>query len=168
MADDEQPVLHRSSDKVVERGQQNLDKWLRRRQLRVARKGQRRNLEPKPPRNKGWTRDSYEYWDDLDHEQRERIMPLDEGHRRRLIEQAAFKRSTSGSEPAESRATRLQGQSATVVSVSSGLCTVERDGVSIQCRLRSRLTAKESPYTNAVAVGDAVVVQDDGADGGII
>ena len=55
-----------------------------------------------------------------------------------------------------------------VVSVSSGLCVVEIDGVRLQCRLRSKLTVAETSFTNVVAVGDQVIVSDDGSGGGII
>jgi ribosome biogenesis GTPase len=52
--------------------------------------------------------------------------------------------------------------------VSSGLCTVELVGAKLQCRIRSKLTVMETPFTNAVAVGDEVEVSDDGAGGGIV
>ena len=57
---------------------------------------------------------------------------------------------------------------AKVVSVSSGLCVVEIDGVRLQCRLRSNLTVAETSFTNVVAVGDQVIVSDNGSGGGII
>ncbi len=91
-------------------------------------------------------------------------MPIDERDRRLAIESAAFRgisipvsqTSTPGAVPW------------TVVSVASGLCVAEREGEWIRCRIRSRLTAQESAYTNVVAVGDRVVVADDSAGGGII
>ncbi len=163
-SDEQQPKSHRSSDKVVRDYERAVEKSARRQRLKSARKGQRRNLEPKPPRRKNWDVASVDEWDELDLDPRERIMPIDELDRRRAIENAAFG-GTRASAPHELEA---EVAPATVVSVASGLCIVERDGERLQCRIRSGLTAKESAYTNAVAAGDRVVVTDDGAGGGII
>ena len=130
-------------------------------------KGQRRNLKPRPPRKKDWTLDEYEDWDRHDEPLRERIMPIDENDRRRDLERAAFRAaavppSTAG--PAQV----ATGGPGTVVSVSSGVCVVEIGATRLRCRPRSGLTAAESSFTNAVAVGDRVVVIGDGSGGGTI
>ena len=94
-------------------------------------------------------------------------MPIDEKDRRRALEQAAFR--TAATQPSSDRPvqTTVDG-SGKVVSVSSGLCIVEIDGARLQCRMRSDLTAAETSFTNVVAVGDQVIVSDDGSGGGII
>ena len=168
MANHEQPGRHRNSDKLATNVDGNVEKAVRRGRMKAVRKRQRRNLEPKPPRKKDWTLERYEDWDDLDYERRERIMPLDEGDRRRAIEQAAFKDSTGQSSPDNRRATAAEGRLGTVVSVSSGLCAVELGEATLLCRIRSKLTSAETPFTNVVAVGDRVAVSDDRASGGII
>ncbi len=131
------------------------------------RKGQRRNLKPKPPRRKNWNAEEYEEWDEHDHEVRERIMPMDEQDRRRALEQAAF-RAAAGTPTAEGSLQTPADSIGKVVSVSSGLCVVEIDGARLPCRVRSDLTAAETPFTNVVAVGDHVAVTGDGSGGGII
>ena len=131
------------------------------------RKGQRRNLKPKPPRKKNWTTEEYDDWDQHGHEVRERIMPMDELDRRRALERAAF-RDADAPPIAERTIQAPSDGTGKVVSVSSGLCAVEIDGARLQCRVRSDLTAAESPFTNVVAVGDHVTVTGDGSGGGII
>lgn len=167
-ADEQQPKRRRSSDEPVDDIENIFEKGARRRRLRAAGEGQRRNLEPKPPRKRDWELASVDEWDELDLEPRERIMPIDERDRRRAIEAAAFKKASAKREQTAADVPESHVTPATVVSVASGLCIVERDGIRLQCRIRSRLTAKESPFTNAVAAGDEVVVSDDGAGSGTI
>ena len=162
-----EPWDEKATDKVVAHTK-NTTKGLRRRKLQVARKGVRRNLGPKPPRQKNWTLDHYEEGDEVDHEQHERIMPIDEGARRQVIEQAAFGDPTAQPKPSDRRVQPDNGLRGIVISVSHGQCTVESDETKLQCHIRSVLSAKETPYTNAVAVGDEVIVSVDGAGGGII
>ena len=95
-------------------------------------------------------------------------MPIDEGDRRQEIERAAFRNRTAQSRPSKQRAKPVEGHRGTVISVSSGLCTMESDEIKLQCHVRSALTSVETPYTNTVAVGDEVIVSDDGAGGGIV
>ena len=167
LANNRQPERHSDSDGLVKNVPANFEKAIRGRRLQKALKGKRRNLEPKPPRKKDWTRESYDSWDDSNLDQRERIMPIDERDRRRSLEQAAFK--DPGAQPVpKKRAPVAPDGPGTVVSVSSGLCVVELAGTRLQCRIRSKLTAAETSFTNVVAVGDEVRVSDDGSGGGII
>ena len=165
MANNEQPDRHRNSDKTVE---STYAKDIRRRRLRTVRRGQRRNLEPKPPRENNLKLERYEDWDDLDHGPYERIMPIDERERRRAIEQAAFKDSAVQPGPNNRGAPVADGRLGTVISVSRGVCAVEFAGARLRCRISGKLTAMETPFTNVVAVGDEVGVSDDGAGGGIV
>ena len=163
----ERPEHHRNSDKRLSRTEGHEAQRSQSRRAKRMRKGQRRNLKPKPPRRKDWALEEYEDWDQHDHPVRERIMPIDENDRRRGLERAAFKADVTPSSAA-SPARGAGGGSGTVVSVSSGLCVVEIDGARLQCRLRSGLTAAETSFTNVAAVGDRVVVSDDGSGGGIV
>ena len=124
-------------------------------------------MNPKPPRKKDWTPERGEDWDALGHELRERIMPIDERDRRLALERAAFKAPVAQPAPSKPAPVAPAGLG-TVVSVSSGLCVVELAGANLHCRVRSKLTAAETSFTNAVAVGDEVMVSDDGAGGGIV
>ena len=135
------------------------------RRLRVARKGQRRNLRPRPPRKKDWDVLPSE-WEDSDHDLRERIMPIDENDRRRTLEKTVLGATQMKPSP-HSRSPITAGEVGTVVSVNRGLCVVEINGVRLQCRIRGKLTAAETSFTNAVVVGDEVKVSNDGSSDGI-
>ncbi len=167
MHDHTEPDPHRFPERVANY-LKNTAKGARRQRLRATRKGVRRNLQSKPPRRKDWTMGRCEECDDLDHERRERIMRIDEGDRRRAMERAAFQNPAAQPRPPERRDPTAQVHPGTVVSVSSGLCTVERDGARLQCHMGRTLSARETAFTNAVAVGDKVTLRDDGAGGGII
>lgn len=45
---------------------------------------------------------------------------------------------------------------------------MEINGVRLQCRIRGKLTAAETFFTNAVVVGDEVKVSNDGSGSGIV
>ena len=161
-------MANHEHDKLAADVEKSFAQSTRRGRLRAALKKNRRNLEPKPPRKKDWELRSTDDWDDVEYQPNERIMPIDEGDRRRSLEQAAFKDAGPQSEPAEKQEQAIQGRPGTVVSVSSGSCTVVRDGARLQCRIRSALTAEETPFTNAVAVGDEVTFSDDGSGGATV
>ncbi len=163
-SNEKQPIRHRSSEKSVSQSLRSLERGAGRQRLQAARKGQRRNLEPKPPRKKSWEAASVDDWEEHALDQHERIMPVDERDRRHAIEEAAF-RMAGGQGP---QAPELAASTAIVLSVTMGHCIVERAGERLLCRIKSSLTATESAFTNAVAAGDEVVATDDGAGGGII
>jgi ribosome biogenesis GTPase len=56
----------------------------------------------------------------------------------------------------------------TVIEVSTGLCRVEAAGRSLLCSVRGSMSAAETGYTNVVAVGDEVIVAEDGAQQGVV
>lgn len=153
-------------DRRLKKTERHIESRSLSRRLRVARKGQRRNLRPRPPRKKDWAVLPIE-WDDSDHELRERIMPMDEKDRRRALEKAVL-RATGDKLRPHSGSPITMGEIGTVVSASRGLCVVELNGIRLQCRIRGKLTAAETSFTNAVAVGDEVEVSRDGSDGGIV
>ena len=158
---------HQNTDKRVKKTESHIEQGRIPRRTDRIRRGQRRNLKPKPPRSKNWTLEQYGDWEQHDHQLRERILPIDEGDRRRALKQAAFR--TAATKPSTDRPVQTTVDGAgKVVSVSSGLCVVEIDGVRLQCRVRSGLTAAETSFTNVVAVGDQVIMSGDGSGGGII
>ena len=156
----------RNRDKKLRKAERHIEKGNRSRRLRVARRGQRRNLRPRQPRKKDWAVSPIE-WDDSDHELRERIMPIDESDRRRALEKAVLG-ATGGKLSLHSRSPIAVGEIGTVVSVSRGLCVVEINGAQFQCRIRGKLTVAETSFTSAVAVGDEVEVSRDGSGDGIV
>ncbi len=62
----------------------------------------------------------------------------------------------------------MQGQRGIVVEVSSSLCRVDLSGRSLVCSVRGSLSAEETGYTNVVAVGDEVMVSENGLGQGVV
>jgi ribosome biogenesis GTPase len=62
----------------------------------------------------------------------------------------------------------VEGERGIVIEVSTGLCRVELDGDELVCSLRGTLGASGNGFTNAVAVGDRVVVSRNGAQQGTV
>lgn len=157
---------------TVDRYLRGASRQERRGQIESARKkAVRRNLEPKGPRKKGWDALGEEAWDDMGLDANERIMPIDENDRRKDLARAVFAppretelgTSMPGTDHPE---TAVRG---TVLTVNSGLCTVETgDGSPLPCTIRSSITAAETGFTNAVAAGDEVIYTPGVAGAGII
>jgi ribosome biogenesis GTPase len=55
-----------------------------------------------------------------------------------------------------------------VLEVSSNLCRVDLAGQSLLCRLRGALSAQETGFTNVIAVGDRVIVQENSPGHGVV
>jgi ribosome biogenesis GTPase len=108
--------------------------------------------------------------DELEFEQSERVMPRGERERRRTILATALantaEEEADGSETPPP--TEISGLRGTVVEVSSGLCRVELGGRTLMCGLRGSLSATDTGFTNVVAVGDEVLVFDDGSGRGVV
>jgi ribosome biogenesis GTPase len=81
---------------------------------------------------------------------------------------AALGEDEAGAARDTSRLAEAQGRRGVVVEVSSGLCRVELGGRSLACSLRGSLSAGEAGYTNVVAVGDEVIVAENGARQGVL
>lgn len=148
-------------------------------QVSTARKRLKRNREPKGPRQRDWIFDDPSSWEEFDYTDCERIMPRDEGERRREVSQQAFQRATNGAEAtdiAPDEASQLSQDSydlpgtvqGTVLEVSTGMCRVDLGKETLLCHLRGALTAHESHFTNVVAVGDQVLVHLSDDDRGIV
>jgi ribosome biogenesis GTPase len=153
-------------DDPVKKHKKSVAKGSSKGRLKAARKKLRRNLNPKPPRRKGWVDQDPDALDESLHGGLERLMPRDEGDRRRGVEQAAFEMdhdaASAASSPQETPETGM------VIATGAGSCRVEIMGRTIDCSLRGTLTAAESEYSNAVAVGDRVLLSEEGDGTGVV
>jgi ribosome biogenesis GTPase len=147
---------------------QNFEREARRKQIKSARKNIKRDYQPKQARHKHWLDQTGADWDELDYEQSERVMPRDEGERRRNLERAAFNGSQRSVGEAVTGDSPLPGPTGLVIEVSKGLCQVDLGDRILVCRIRGALKAAESGFTNAVAVGDEVVVRETGSGSGVV
>ena len=152
----------------VEKHLKSLAKALRGGGLKSARKKLRRNLNPKAPRRKDWSDADVDESDELAYGQLERFMPRDEGDRRRALEQAAFRPAEVEESTSRPGSVDAGAKAGTVVAVSSGSARVLLEGRELACGIRGSLTAVESEFTNAVAVGDEVVVSEDASGGAMV
>ncbi len=146
----------------------------RRKKLKTAKKNLKRNLKTKRPRRKNWIPDriddweNFDDWDDFDYAQGERIMPRDEGERRRTVEQAAFDTVDIETDETVIDLASTEGQHGLVVEVRRGLCLVDLVDRVLSCTIRGSLSAKERMFTNVVTVGDEVIVREEEEDSGVI
>jgi ribosome biogenesis GTPase len=156
------------------RREKRFNHWREDKERRQLRKELRRRPKSQRKRKRDWTP---EYSDDLEmydeiyvgHVRDERIVPRGEAERREqaLAEaRAAVQEGGPASAPAASCA--VEGERGVVVEVSTGLCRVEMEGDELLCTLRGTFAANDDGFTNAVAVGDRVVVSRDGADCGTV
>jgi ribosome biogenesis GTPase len=117
--------------------------------------------------------DQLDTWDGDSFDAFERIMPRDEGDRRRALERSAFVRKAqpepdadAGEETPPSSDNGLrQGR---VIEIASALCRVDIGDETLLCTVRGILHAQETGFTNAAAVGDQVYIRRDGADHGVV
>ena len=118
----------------------------------------------KPRRKQSW-RDAGGDWDDLSYDRQERVASPAERERRRQVVQES-ERAWLGTPQEEYRsdddATGLLG---VVTSVHGSLYMVELSGEPVECHIRESLKDQETGFVNPVAVGDRVVVTEDGAGG---
>lgn len=156
--------------------QKGAEQRERQRQLKSANKKMRRNQAPKKARRKDWLPGGVDVLDDLDafdnwddYETSERIMSRDESERRRAVEAVAFRQAVitnqSDDEAAPHDPAAVTGR---VIEVSKSLFRVQVEDRTVLCSLRGNLSVSETGYTNAAAVGDHVVIREDGAGGGVI
>jgi ribosome biogenesis GTPase len=138
--------------------------------MRRARKQIKRHRQ-KRVRQRDWLPDSFEDLDelyDLDSLQSERVMPRGERERRQELLDAALAALREEEEEGTTLPTELLGEQGTVIEVSSSLCRVELEDRVLLCAIRGSLSAEDTGYTNVVAVGDEVIVSEDGDERGIV
>lgn len=141
------------NNKELKKIMHGFEKEQQRRDLRKTVKTMKRNRDDRAPRQRSWS--------EAEEGGFERIMPQGERERRRRVETAAFESKTESGETAEG----LQG---TVIEVSTGMCRVTLNGQTLLCRLRGSLSAEETGFMNVVAVGDKVIISEDGQGGGVV
>ena len=125
------------------------------------------NRKPKTRERRDWASEDP---DEVGAPQSERIMPPGERERRRANLTAALAKIAEDAKAATAPSpwVEVSGRRCIVVEVGSNLCRVDLDGQSLLCRLRGSLSAQETGFTNVVAVGDEVVVAQDGAERGTV
>jgi ribosome biogenesis GTPase len=169
----------KKNDFDPERQRKGQEKSVRNQNVMAERKKFKRNQQPKGPRRREWVptdRDiaHLDSWDSEDFASFERIMPIDEGDRRRALERAAFLRANppKPSESSEHEITPppkddslLQGR---VIAIASALCRVTIGDDTLLCHVRGTLHAQETGFTNALAVGDQVLVRPESAGSGVV
>jgi len=138
------------------------------RSIQKASKQVKRNRKPSGSRRRDWLND-LDKLDELDLPEAERVMPRGERERRQVVLSMALanlgEKANVDGEPAPEKAA---GQQGIVVEVSSSLCRVDLDGRSVVCGLRGSLSSHDTGFTNVVAVGDHVIVSEDGSGRGVV
>jgi ribosome biogenesis GTPase len=142
--------------------------------MRKVRKEIKRNRKPKRVRHKDWTSynfDDSETLEEIDLPDTERVMPRGEkGRRRASLEQAlsVLEQDDDVTFDEVPPVEDVPGLKSRVIEVSSSLCRVDLDGRSLICNVRGSLSAEETGYTNVIAVGDEVVVSENGSGQGVV
>ena len=155
----------------VEKGWQNYQTA---KTVRKARQEIKRNRKSQRVRRRDWNTyklDDLDAFEDMDLPDSERVLPRGEQERRRAqLEMAltALREDEADTFEETPLIDDSQGRRGIVVEVSTGSCRVEVEGRSLVCRLRGSLSARETGYTNVIAVGDEVLVSEDGAGQGIV
>ncbi|MBC8506041.1 MAG: ribosome small subunit-dependent GTPase A [Anaerolineales bacterium] len=161
----------------IENYSEDMQKHVRKQQLRNTRRKSGPKNKAKKPRQKEWIPDSWDDIDDLDYSVDERIMPRGEEERRREIERKALSGTSGGnseraadpqgSEPASGSRPGIPGL---VVGVSSGMCRVDihNGAAPILCDIRGSLKSQETGFTNVVAAGDQVKINLNGEQRGVV
>jgi len=163
---------------TVERHLKQLGKHTRKQKLRDARRKAGLKGQTKKPRQKKITPLAWGDLDDIeamDYEIFEPIMPKGEHERRRTIEKQALQRSSilKDREPEDStedgpfteKSNFILGL---VVEAGSGMCRVDVEGDIVLCDIRGTVKNKNTGYVNVVAVGDQVLISQNGTDRGVV
>jgi ribosome biogenesis GTPase len=137
---------------------------------RLARKEIKRNR--KPDKGGRSRKQISEQWNDVDEfetPQVERVMPRGERERRRQVLTTALARLEEQDDESDGSVLEETAQRhGVVIEVSSSLCRVSQDGRTLLCGLRGSLSAHDTGFTNVVAVGDRVLVSEDGSGRGVV
>ena len=142
--------------------------------MRKVRNEIKRSRKPKRVRHKDWTSynfDDSETLEEIDLPDMERVMPRGEqGRRRASLAQAlsVLEQDNDVTLDEVPPGEDMPDPKGLVVEVSSGLCRVDLDGRSLICNVRGSLSADETGYTNVIAVGDDVIVSENGLGQGVV
>ncbi len=102
-------------------------------------------------------------WDEIGHESLKRIMPRDERDRRKAIDQTLTASPQEAESMTVAASAEAEGQVALVTEVSGMSARIEMLGQERQATIRGLLTELDTGYINPVAMGDKVIVTEDGA-----
>src|SRR5258708_31972775 len=94
-------------------------------------------------------------------------MPTGEHARRKSIAAKVARAIEDEPTPLE-QPENAKGLRGIVTEVGSNLCRVSINGQERLCTLRGALSAHDTAYTNVIAIGDDVIVSDDGSGGGVV
>jgi ribosome biogenesis GTPase len=150
------------NSKEIQKVIKGFEKDKRKRELGKSKKPYCGPRETRSPRRKDWL--DLAYGDD-DFDDFERIMPRDESDRRKAVEAAIERKPTQTQQRPTRQPDSLEGR---VVEVGGDLFRVRLDGATLLCSLRGSLAARESGFMNVVAVGDRVLIAEDGSGRGVI
>ena len=138
---------------------EGVEKDETRRERRVTKNRQRRNHNDKAPRERDWEPDLES---DDDPAADERAMPRRAAEQRNPSTPGRRSGSDSGDD------SQIEGRQGIVVEASSGLCRVRIDDETLLCKVRGTLLSEDTGFANVLAVGDQVIVSDDGAGNGVV
>lgn len=144
------------------------EKWAQRRKLNSVTKKLKQNNSSKRNRRRDWKPNEVDDWDELEYDLDERVMPRGERERRRSLEQAARELLAGNGATSETNGEQPAGPQGLVVEVSKGVCRVAIGERTLLCHLRGTLNSEISNFTNPVAVGDRVIVGQNGPDSGVV
>ncbi|MDP7532789.1 MAG: ribosome small subunit-dependent GTPase A [SAR202 cluster bacterium] len=155
--------------KRIAEHQRNVERSSRRKQISNVNKRFRRTGKNNRGhvRRKDWTDEAYRPEDEHDFDPLERVMPRDEQDRRRMVEEAAFQTPARDDATDETAATPL-GRQGLVISAAGLSAQVEMDGEQVDCTVRGLMTELDTGFLNPVAVGDRVLVAEDGSGGWVV
>lgn len=124
------------------------------------------------PRRKDWINADVDELENTGSLTQERIMPRGERERRQAVMERA-KRLQAGlaseSASAENGSDSIpDGLRGVVIEVSTGLCRVDMGNRVLLCALRGSLSAESTGFTNVIAVGDEVVISENGSEQGVV
>jgi ribosome biogenesis GTPase len=137
--------------------------------MRLVRKDIKHNRKPKGANRKDAMPARRDDLDESGTPQVERVMPRGERERRRTVLATALARlETREADAGQPGVGPDAGLHGVVVEVSSSLCRVDVQGREVMCGLRGSLSARDTGFTNVVAVGDRVSVSEDGAGRGVV
>lgn len=123
----------------------------------------RHNLQSRS-RSKDWQRYDDNEIEEIVTQPVERIMARDENDRRRRVQNSAL----AGQGLNHGLVRQHDGTHGIVAEISTGICRVHVDGREMICAIRGSLTAQETGFSNAVAVGDEVIISPQPDGNGII
>ncbi|MBN1317703.1 MAG: ribosome small subunit-dependent GTPase A [Anaerolineales bacterium] len=156
---------------MATRQEKKINHWKADKANRKSKKQIKPNRKTKQIRHKNWKNQD---WQDVDEWELdpfptvERIMPLGEQRRqenRRIIQDAMLDEREDKQAAIEQNQDNLTGL---VVSVSAGYCQVQLAGRQLLCSIRGALSAIDTGFTNLVAVGDRVLVSENGKTQGVV